>query len=100
MLVESLVGILSSLATQAVKREKAGSLENILLAGGAAFGGTQLAETLGYVADPAMTVVAGYAWHGLTGGQKPMQALKFATVDKLLEGIAAAFKSASSRNGS
>jgi len=89
-------GILSSLVTQAVKREKAGALENILVAAAVAFGGSQAAVGLGYAADPVMTVGATYAWYGLTRG-KPMEALKFAIVDRLLEGIGKAFGSASSR---
>ena len=95
----TVVGILASLATQAVKREKAGSLENILLSIGAAVGGSSLVGTIGMTGvDPTAVAVSSFAFHGLLGSQKPMQAIKFAGIDKVLEGIGKAVSTMSSRS--
>ena len=96
--IQAIIGVVSSIATQAVKRDKAGALENILLAGGVTVGGTQLASSFGMDAgNNVLPLVFGYAWHGLMGGQLPMQALKFGAADKLFEGLGAALASISSK---
>lgn len=79
--------ILASVVTQAVKREKAGTLENILGAGGIAYGASFLMGAIGQNADVVQTIVGAFAWHGLTGQQRPMKMLEFGAIDKLFAGI-------------
>ena len=93
------VGFLASIATQTIKREKAGSLENFLLALGASQGGVQIGSLLGiHGIDPVFTSFASYATHGVLADQRFMQALKFAGIDKVLEGIGKAVSTMSSRS--
>lgn len=96
LIAQSLVGILTSITTQAVKRKDAGMLENVLLTGGVTFGGVQVANALGYNTGIPIPIIAAYAFHGLVGSLTPMQALKFGTIDRLFEGVGKAFGSISS----
>ena len=93
-----LVGGLSSLFTQMIKRENAGALENILLTAANAFGAVWLTvQMFGLHVDFSQSLVTSYAFHGITHAQLPMKAMRFAAIDYLLEGIGGAFSLASSR---
>ena len=93
-----IAGIGSSLFTQMVKRQKAGTLENILLAGGMAFGGTALSSQLGFSIDVAQTVITSFAFHGLASDQEPLKALRFGAIDKIMGGLSKGFSSIDSSN--
>lgn len=96
--VSVLYGIIASLITQAIKRQHAGPLENFLVAAGGAYAVTNL--PLAPFGDPntLTSVLSSYAWHGAVGTLPPMQAIKFGTVDRLVEGVGKAFDLLSSRH--
>lgn len=96
--IQAIIGVVASAMTQVSKREKAGALENILLAFGLSVGVGKLGAQFSF--DPnsyLMPALFAYATHGILGDQIPMRYIKFAAIDRTFEGLGKALSSINSR---
>ena len=92
------IGILCSIATQMVKRQRTGWLEAVGMTLGVVGAGIGIATTQTSAAPSMVQAqVTAWAFHGLFGQTPPMAALRFGALDALFGGIAKAFASGDSR---